>query len=104
MFLGKVVGTTWATQKTGNLEQRRFLQVTVLDIFEQETTAVKTVVDTLGADRGQIVLCVGGSASRRWLGTDDLSHDAAVIGIVDRIETDRAELEKIFTDSQRTTL
>lgn len=96
MFLGKVVGTTWATKKTDNLTNRRFLQVRVLNVYQQETGDVKTAIDTLGAGSGEVVICVGGAAARRWMGTDDLSHDAAIIGIVDQIEIDQHELNGIF--------
>lgn len=86
MFLARVVGTSWSTKKVENLANHRFLQVQILDIALKATGTVKTAVDVLGAGIGETVICVGGSASRRWLGSNDTSFDTAVIAIVDLVE------------------
>ncbi len=96
MFLGKVVGTVWASRKIENMNGRRLLEVQVLDIFLEGTGVVKTAVDALGAGFGETVLCASGSAARKWFGTDDLSHEAMIIGIVDRVDIDRQILQEIF--------
>ena len=43
-------------------------------------------VDTVGAGEGEIVLCVQGSSARFTPETKQLPIDAAVIGIVDRVQ------------------
>ena len=44
------------------------------------------VVDTVGAGEGEIVLCVQGSSARFTPETKQLPVDAAIVGIVDRVQ------------------
>lgn len=96
MFLGKVAGTVWATKKEKTLNGYKFLQVCPLNINLEPEDSVSTVIDNLGAGAGDIVMCVGGSAARKWLGTDDLAFEGAVIGIVDEVHTDKELIKEIF--------
>ncbi len=91
MFLGKVVGSVWATKKTPNLEGLRFLIVHPYDLNNEPGTNVVVVADRLGAGVGEIVICAYGKAARSAFGDQDLSIEAAVVGIVDQVDLDLAQ-------------
>ena len=86
MFLGKVVGNVWATKKTDNLEGVRFLVVHPYDLDNEPTKNIVVVADRLGAGIGEIVLCAYGKAARSAIGDQEMSIEAAVVGIVDRVD------------------
>jgi len=86
MFLGKVVGTVWSTKKTPDLEGVRFLIVHPYDLDKEPTRNIVVVADRLGAGIGETVLCAYGKAARSAIGNQEMSIEAAVIGIVDRMD------------------
>ncbi|MEP7271658.1 MAG: EutN/CcmL family microcompartment protein [Acidobacteriota bacterium] len=90
MFLGKVVGSVWATKKTQNLEGLRFLIVHPYDLNKEPNTNVVVVADRLGAGIGEIVICAYGKAARSAMGDQELSIEAAVVAIVDEVDIDAA--------------
>lgn len=86
MFLGKVVGTVWSTKKIADLEGVRFLVVHPIDLDREPTRNIVVVADRLGAGVGETVMCAYGKAARSAIGDQDMSIEAAVIGIVDRVD------------------
>jgi microcompartment protein CcmK/EutM len=97
MFLGKVIGTVWSTKKTPDLEGVRFLIVHPFDLDREPTKNVVVVADRLGAGAGETVMCAYGKAARTAIGNQDMSIEAAVVGIVDRVdlsETQSTELRE----------
>src|SRR5215212_9478219 len=86
MFLGKVVGTVWSTKKTPDLEGVRFLIVHPYDLDKEPTKNIVVVADRLGAGIGEIVMCAYGKAARTAIGDQEMSIEAAVVGIVDRMD------------------
>jgi ethanolamine utilization protein EutN len=88
MFLGKVVGSVWATKKTANLEGLRFLIVHPCDLNKEPNTNVVVVADRLGAGVGEMVICAYGRAARSAIGDQELSIEAAVVAIVDEVDLD----------------
>ncbi|MFC1481446.1 EutN/CcmL family microcompartment protein [Candidatus Neomarinimicrobiota bacterium] len=89
MFLAKVVGTVWATKKVDNLNQLRFLLVTPEKMHNKPTDEYVVVGDVLGAGIGEQVICAYGHAARKAINPqnpDSLSIEAAVIGIVDKVD------------------
>jgi microcompartment protein CcmK/EutM len=88
MFLGKIVGSVWATKKTPNLEGVRFLIVHPLDLNKEPNTNVVVVADRLGAGVGETVICAYGRAARSAIGDQDMSIEAAVVAIVDEVDID----------------
>src|SRR5258706_6129704 len=86
MFLGKVVGTVWSTKKSPDLEGVRFLVVHPYDLDHEPTKSVVVVADRLGAGPGETVMCAYGKAARTAIGNQDMSIEAAVVGIVDRVD------------------
>src|SRR5688572_7087038 len=86
MFLARVVGTVWSTKKTPDLEGVRFLVVHPFDLEKEPTKNIVIVADRLGAGSGEMVICAFGKAARSAIGDQDMSIEAAVVGIVDRVD------------------
>jgi microcompartment protein CcmK/EutM len=86
MFLAKVVGTVWSTKKTPDLEGVRFLVVHPYDLEKEPTRNIVIVADRLGAGTGEMVMCAFGKAARSAIGNQDMAIEAAVVGIVDRVD------------------
>ena len=96
MFLAKVVGTVWSTKKTPDLEGVRFLFVHPYDLEKEPTRNIVVVADRLGAGPGEMVMCAFGKAARNAIGNQDMSIEAAVVGIVDRVD-----LQESFSEEMR---
>jgi microcompartment protein CcmK/EutM len=92
MFLGRITGSLVATQKVESMIGQKLLVVEPLRVNEKDqsdlvpTGRTFVAVDTVGAGEGEIVLCVQGSSARFTPETKQLPIDAAVIGIVDRVQ------------------
>ena len=86
MFLAKVVGTVWSTKKTPDLEGVKFLIVHPIDLDKEPTRNIVVVADRLGAGIGEVVLCAYGKAARSAVGNQEMSIEAAVVGIIDRMD------------------
>ena len=90
MFLGRVIGEVWATQKVADLEGKRLLVIEALDDDRDPTAPmVKPVVaaDPIGAGIGERVVVAFGKAARVACGGDgDYAFEAAVVGIVDDLD------------------
>ena len=95
MFLGKVIGTVSSTKKTPDLEGVRFLIVHPYDLDKQPTSSVVVVADRLGAGAGETVMCAFGKAARTAIGNQDMSIEAAVVGIVDRVDLSDTNSEEL---------
>ena len=95
MFLAKVVGTVWSTKKSPDLEGVKFLIVHPIDLDKEPTKNVVVVADRLGAGIGEIVMCAYGKAARSAIGNQEMSIEAAVVGIVDRMDLSEAESEEL---------
>ena len=96
MFLGKVVGTVWSTKKTPDLEGVRFLIVHPYDLDKEPTRNIVVVADRLGAGIGETVLCAYGKAARTAIGNQEMSIEAAVVGIVDRMDIQEARSDDLI--------
>ncbi len=99
MFLAKVIGNVVATQKDDKLKGSRLLVLRPLQIDGESgnlTEGKNTVVavDSSGAGIGQVVLFCQGSSARQAYGMKELPIDAAVIGLVDKVEAFSKELFK----------
>ena len=95
MFLGKVIGTVWSTKKTPDLEGVRFLIVHPYDLDREPSKNVVVVADSLGAGTGEVVICAYGKAARSAIGNQEMSIEAAVVGIVDRVDLTDAKSEEL---------
>jgi ethanolamine utilization protein EutN len=88
MFVGKVVGTLWSTKKTINIQSLRFLIVHPLNLNKAPNTDIVVAADVLGAGIGEYVMVAYGRAARLAVGDENCSIEAAVTGIIDRIDID----------------
>jgi microcompartment protein CcmK/EutM len=95
MFLAKVVGTVWSTKKTPDLEGIRFLVVHPYDLEKDPTRNIVIVADRLGAGTGEMVMCAFGRAARTAMGNQDMAIEAAVVGIVDRVDITDSSSEEM---------
>src|SRR6478736_4067904 len=101
MFLGKVVGTVWSTKKTPDLEGIRFLVVHPYDLEKDPTRNIVIVADRLGAGAGEMVICAFGKAARTAIGNQEMSIEAAVVGIVDRVDINETLSEEMRDAARR---
>ena len=56
------------------------------DLEKEPTRNIVVVADRLGAGAGEMVMCAFGKAARTAIGNQDMSIEAAVVGIVDRVD------------------
>ena len=101
MFLAKVVGTVWSTKKTPDLEGVKFLIVHPYDLDKEPTRNIVVVADRLGAGTGEIVMCAFGRAARSAIGNQDMSIEAAVVGIVDRVDIKDSTSQEMIEAARR---
>ena len=90
MFLGRVVGTVWATRKDEKLDGLKFQIVQKVDEQLKLRSEFTIAVDSVGAGSGELVLCAAGSSARMTAVTENKPVDAVIMAIVDDVD---------FTDS-----
>ena len=93
MILGRVIGEVWATRREPRLGGRKLLVVRPHGMVEPAFASRHLVaIDDVHAGVGDdVVVCLGAPA--RWsAGGNDLPVDAAVLGVVDRVEVDKPAL------------
>lgn len=100
MFLAKVVGTVWSTKKTPDLEGVKFLIVHPIELDKEPARSVVVVADRLGAGVGEIVMCAYGKAARSAIGNQEMSIEAAVVGIVDRMDVHDSPSEDLNAEAR----
>ena len=86
MFLGRVIGTVWSTEKDEQLVGAKFLIVREIDLELKEKDRFVVAVDSVGAGEGEVVLVATGSSSRMTSFTKDKPVDAVIMGIVDKLD------------------
>lgn len=86
MRLGQVVGTVVATQKDEGLVGSKLLVVQEMLPDGTLTGTYAVAIDTVGAGKGEVVLCVSGSSARLTQRTRNTPVDTAIIAIVDSVE------------------
>ncbi len=101
MFLGKVVGTVWSTKKSPDLEGVRFLVVHPYDLDKEPTRNIVVVADRLGAGTGEMVMCAYGKAARTAIGNQEMAIEAAVVGIVDRVDINDSVSQELVDEVKR---
>ena len=90
MILARVVGNVVATQKHAKFHGAKLLLVQPIDLDEQDDGNELLAVDTVGAGAGETVLVViEGRSTSHAMQIEKAPANAAIIGIVDRIDLDR---------------
>lgn len=97
MFLGRVIGTVWATRKEERLEGLKLLVVREVDLDLKPTNKFVIAADVVQAGVGEIVLVSTGSAARQSPLVEKRPVDALVMGVVDNLSfQDPAALQKAY--------
>lgn len=94
MWIGTVVGTLVATPKDESLTGCKLLIVQPEDFGRNTQKTCVIAVDKIGAGTGEKVLVVTGSSARMVTDKPQGAVDAAIVGIVDTIELNKALLEE----------
>jgi ethanolamine utilization protein EutN len=88
MFVGKIIGTVVATRKSEALIGNKLMVVKPVETFSGQDFSL-IAVDTVGAGIGETVLVVTGSSARLAVAAANAPVDAAIVGIVDSMDTQR---------------
>lgn len=94
MWVGTVVGTLVATPKDESLTGCKLLIVQPEGFGKNTQKDCVIAVDKIGAGTGEKVLVVTGSSARMVTDKPQGAVDAAIVGIVDTIELNKALLEE----------
>ena len=87
MQIARVVGTVVSTQKNRKLEGAKLLLVQPLTLDGAPRGVALLAIDSVGAGVGERVLVViEGKAAGDALGRKAAAVDAAIVGIVDRVD------------------
>ncbi len=86
MFLGRVIGTVWATRKDESLEGLKFQIVKKIDTNLNFLSEFTVAVDSVGAGPGEIVMVASGSSARLTSITHDKPVDAVIMAIIDKVD------------------
>lgn len=86
MYLGRVIGTVVASVKYEGLEGQKLLVVQPLDHTLAPSAPYEVAVDAAQAGPGDLVFLVGGREAALALSPSFVPVDAAVVGIVDRVD------------------
>lgn len=87
MILGRVIGHVWAARRDARLQRAKLLVVRPHAIYEP-AFATRHLVATDDVDAGvgdDVIVCLGAPA-RVSAGGNDMPVDAAVLGVVDRVD------------------
>ena len=87
MILARILGTIVATRKDSRLEGKKLLLVRPVDLQGNDESGYLVAIDTVGAGFREKVLIVQGSSARLAHGLKDCPVDAAIVGIVDTVDT-----------------
>lgn len=91
MFLGKVIGSVWATQKEKGMEQLKLMIVQPIDWKDAESGNTVIAADRIGAGVGEKVIVSRGNPARILFGNQNAPIDAVIVGIVDSFEIPEGE-------------
>ncbi len=86
MFMGKVVGTVWATRKDEELVGMKFQIVKHVGLDYKVKDTFVVAVDTVQAGVGDIVLVCSGSSARLTAQTKNKPVDAVIMAVVDTLD------------------
>jgi ethanolamine utilization protein EutN len=86
MHIAKVIGTVVATRKVEQLKGSKFLVVQPLDPQGKPDGRPVIAIDTVRAGPGDIVYFVRGREAAHTLSDKFNPADAAIMGIVDRVD------------------
>lgn len=86
MYIGKIIGTVVSTRKDEGLVGYKLLITQPLSRTNEYVGDPIVAVDTVGSGVGETVLYVTGSVAPFAVGKSSVPIDAAIVGIIDKIE------------------
>ena len=89
MFLGRVVGSLWATVKDSRLDGHRLLIVQPLTPELQSTGKQLICADWTGAGAGEVVYWTRSREAAYAFLPDEVPVDSTIVAIVDSINSQR---------------
>ena len=98
MFVAKVTGSIVSTQKVDSMIGQKLLMVEPFRLEPKDRQSMVTTgrtfiaVDALGAGVGDMVLITQGSSARFTAETGKLPIDCVIIGIVDTVSIEKANI------------
>nr|WP_321482979.1 EutN/CcmL family microcompartment protein [uncultured Cohaesibacter sp.] len=87
MYLAKVIGTVVSTSKDPSLSGSKLLIVAKLNEKQEPIGETEIAVDTVGAGNDEVVIVTRNSSARKAATQEHSVTDAAIVGIVDAVET-----------------
>lgn len=90
MHMGIVIGRVTATRKDENLVGTKLLITQPIDLEGRFKGEPLITVDTVGAGTGERVIYVTGSMASRAIQNKDAPIDAAIVGIIDSMESENS--------------
>jgi microcompartment protein CcmK/EutM len=91
MYLARVVGDVIATHRLEQLGGRKLLLIRRLTLDNEEEGVEVIALDVIGVGVGERVLVVQeGNAARSLFRNDKIPAQAVVVGVIDRVDLDRA--------------
>lgn len=88
MYLGRVIGTIWATRKYEAIKSYKMQFVQPINAELQNLGEPIIALDTVGAGSGEIIFYVTASEAVIPLDVDMAPVDASIVGIVDSINVE----------------
>jgi ethanolamine utilization protein EutN len=93
VILGRVIGQVWAARKDARLERAKLLVIRPHGFYEPAfETRHLVATDDVDAGVGDDVIVCLGKPARHASGGENMPVDAAVLGVVERIDFDEAAL------------
>ncbi|QMV43577.1 EutN/CcmL family microcompartment protein [Cohnella cholangitidis] len=86
MFMGKVIGSVWATQKEEGMDNLKLLVIQPIDFRDRDAGQHVIAADRIGAGVGEKVIVSRGSPARILFNQRMVPIDAMIVGIVDSFE------------------
>ena len=86
MFIGKVVGSLWATRKDEKLNGLKFLLIEKQRNEHEADPALVVAVDHVGAGIGESVLITTGCSGRLSFEGKIIHVDIVIFGIIDKVD------------------
>lgn len=88
MYLGRVIGTIWATRKYESVTGYKMQLVQPLNAELEKIGSPIITLDTVGAGPGEIIYYVTASEAVIPLDVDMAPVDASIVGIVDSLHVE----------------
>jgi ethanolamine utilization protein EutN len=101
MFLGKVIGSVWATQKEVGMDNLKLLVIQPIDFKDCEAGTPIIAADRIGAGVGENVIVSRGSPARILFKDKMVPIDAMIVGIVDSFEVAGETEEEVWKSLNR---